>query len=94
MKEILEISAAIVGLLTALIPLIGRFLDMRKRAARQARHNQYVDRAPRPIHAFVAPLRPSIAIMPGACVCCLAGMPVGIWAFVILLRPEVSAAFT
>ena len=36
----------------------------------------------------------SIAIMPGACFCCLAGFPVGIWSLVILFRPEVSSAFT
>lgn len=36
----------------------------------------------------------SIAIMPGACFCCLAGFPIGIWSLVILFRPEVSSAFT
>jgi hypothetical protein len=35
----------------------------------------------------------SVAIMPGACVCCLAGFPVGIWSLTVLLRPEVSASF-
>ncbi|HTU22524.1 MAG TPA: hypothetical protein VMG10_31085 [Gemmataceae bacterium] len=36
----------------------------------------------------------SIAIMPGACFCCLAGFPIGIWSLVILFRPEVSSTFT
>jgi hypothetical protein len=35
----------------------------------------------------------SIAIMPGACVCCFAGVPIGIWSLVVLFRPEVSEAF-
>lgn len=33
------------------------------------------------------------AIMPGGCFCCLAGFPVGIWALVVLLKPEVSSSF-
>ncbi len=36
----------------------------------------------------------SFAIMPGACFCCLAGVPVGIWALSVLRKPEVSSAFT
>jgi hypothetical protein len=35
----------------------------------------------------------SFAIMPGACFCCLAGIPVGIWSLTVLLKPEVRAAF-
>jgi hypothetical protein len=35
----------------------------------------------------------SVAIMPGACMCCFAGFPVGIWSLSVLLRPEVSASF-
>jgi len=35
----------------------------------------------------------SVAIMPGAMLCCFAGMPVGIWSLTLLLRPEVKAAF-
>jgi hypothetical protein len=35
----------------------------------------------------------SVAIMPGACMCCCAGFPVGIWSLSVLLRPEVSASF-
>jgi hypothetical protein len=35
----------------------------------------------------------SIAVMPGACMCCMAGFPIGIWSLMVLLRPEVSASF-
>jgi hypothetical protein len=35
-----------------------------------------------------------IAMVPCASPCCLLGLPVGIWALVVLLRPEVKAAFT
>lgn len=35
----------------------------------------------------------SFAIMPGACVCCLAGFPVGAWSLSVLLKPEVVSAF-
>lgn len=35
----------------------------------------------------------SVAIMPGAFLCCFAGMPVGIWSLTVLLKPDVSAAF-
>jgi hypothetical protein len=35
----------------------------------------------------------SFAVMPGACFCCLAGLPVGIWSLAVLLKPEVSASF-
>ena len=35
----------------------------------------------------------SFAVMPGACFCCLAGVPIGVWSLVVLLKPEVSAAF-
>jgi hypothetical protein len=27
-------------------------------------------------------------------ICCLAGLPVGIWAFIVLLKPEVKSAFS
>jgi hypothetical protein len=36
----------------------------------------------------------SIAIMPGACFFCLAGLPVGIWSLVVLFRPDVSSCFS
>ena len=36
----------------------------------------------------------SFAIMPGACFCCIAGVPIGIWALSVLRKPEVSSAFT
>lgn len=36
----------------------------------------------------------SIAVMPAGCLCCFAGMPVGIWSIVTLLRPEVSSSFS
>lgn len=36
----------------------------------------------------------SIAIMPGACFCCLVGFPIGIWSLVVLFRPDVSSTFT
>ena len=35
----------------------------------------------------------SIALVPGSCMCCLLGIPSGIWSFVVLINPEVSAAF-
>jgi hypothetical protein len=35
----------------------------------------------------------SIAIMPGAYLCYFAGFPIGIWALMVLFRPEASAAF-
>jgi hypothetical protein len=35
----------------------------------------------------------SVAIMPGAAVCCFAGLPIGIWSLTVLFRPEVAAAF-
>jgi hypothetical protein len=35
----------------------------------------------------------SFAVMPGACFCCLAGFPVGVWCLIVLLKPEVSEAF-
>ncbi len=35
----------------------------------------------------------SFAVMPGACFCCLAGVPIGIWSLTVLLKPEVSSAF-
>jgi hypothetical protein len=34
------------------------------------------------------------AILPAACFCCFAGLPVGVWGFVVLMKPEVSSAFT
>jgi hypothetical protein len=43
-------------------------------------------------HRLVA-LAGSIAIMPGTCFCCALGFPVGIWSLVVLMRPEVKAAF-
>jgi hypothetical protein len=35
----------------------------------------------------------SVALVPGSCMCCLLGTPSGIWSFVVLLNPEVKAAF-
>ena len=35
----------------------------------------------------------SIAIMPASFVCCMGGVPVGVWSLVILMKPEVSTAF-
>jgi len=35
----------------------------------------------------------SFAVMPGACFCCLAGVPIGIWSLTVLLKPEVSSSF-
>jgi hypothetical protein len=35
----------------------------------------------------------SIAVMPGACACCFAGVPIGIWSLTVLLRPDVKDAF-
>lgn len=34
-----------------------------------------------------------VAIVPGLTGCCVTGMPFGIWALVVLIRPEVKAAF-
>ena len=34
----------------------------------------------------------AIRMLPCTC-CCIAGLPVGIWALVILLKPEVKSAF-
>jgi len=35
-----------------------------------------------------------IAMIPCISPCCLAGLPLGIWAIVVLVKPEVKAAFT
>ncbi len=35
----------------------------------------------------------SVAVMPGACMCCFAGMPIGVWSLTVLFRPDVAAAF-
>lgn len=35
-----------------------------------------------------------VAMVPCVSPCCLLGLPVGIWALVVLLRPEVKAAFS
>lgn len=35
----------------------------------------------------------SVALVPGSCMCCLLGIPSGIWSFVVLINPEVSRAF-
>jgi hypothetical protein len=35
-----------------------------------------------------------IAMIPCISPCCLIGLPAGIWALVVLLKPEVKAAFT
>ncbi|HXC16699.1 MAG TPA: hypothetical protein VNV60_04585 [Holophagaceae bacterium] len=35
-----------------------------------------------------------IAMIPCVSPCCLLGLPIGIWALVVLLKPEVKAAFT
>mgnify|MGYP000843977813 CR=1 FL=1 len=34
-----------------------------------------------------------LAIVPGFSCCCLFGMPLGIWALLLLLKPEIKAAF-
>jgi hypothetical protein len=43
-------------------------------------------------HRLVA-VAGSVAIMPGTCFCCLLGFPIGVWSMMVLLRPEVKAAF-
>ena len=35
----------------------------------------------------------SVALMPGSCMCCLLGLPSGIWSIVVLVNPEVKSAF-
>jgi predicted lysophospholipase L1 biosynthesis ABC-type transport system permease subunit len=35
-----------------------------------------------------------LAMIPCVSPCCLLGLPIGIWAIVVLVRPEVKAAFT
>ena len=35
----------------------------------------------------------SIALIPGSCMCCLLGLPSGIWSFLALINPEVKGAF-
>lgn len=35
-----------------------------------------------------------LAMIPCISPCCLLGLPIGIWALVVLLKPEVKAAFT
>jgi hypothetical protein len=35
----------------------------------------------------------SLAVMPGACMCCLAGFPIGIWSLIVLFRSDVRSAF-
>jgi hypothetical protein len=35
-----------------------------------------------------------VAMVPCISPCCILGLPIGIWALVILLKPEVKAAFT
>jgi predicted lysophospholipase L1 biosynthesis ABC-type transport system permease subunit len=35
-----------------------------------------------------------LAMIPCISPCCLLGLPIGIWAIVVLVRPEVKAAFT
>ena len=34
-----------------------------------------------------------IAMVPCISPCCLVGLPIGIWALVVLMKPEVKAAF-
>lgn len=34
-----------------------------------------------------------LTMIPGTSACCLLGLPLGIWAIVVLVRPEVRAAF-
>jgi hypothetical protein len=34
-----------------------------------------------------------LTMIPGTSACCLLGLPLGIWTIVVLLRPEVRAAF-
>ena len=35
-----------------------------------------------------------VAMIPCVSPCCLLGLPIGIWALVVLVKPEVKAAFT
>lgn len=35
----------------------------------------------------------SVALVPGSCMCCLLGIPSGVWSLVVLLDPDVRAAF-
>jgi hypothetical protein len=45
------------------------------------------------LKAYKLSIAGGIAIMPGACICCLAGMPIGIWSLVVLSLPQVRSAF-
>jgi hypothetical protein len=45
------------------------------------------------LRSYRLSLAGSVAIMPGACLCFFAGIPVGIWSLTVLLRPEVRDAF-
>ena len=42
---------------------------------------------------LLAALIPLCAVMPGMCLCCFAGMPIGLWSLSVLIKPEVSSAF-
>jgi len=35
-----------------------------------------------------------LAMVPCIGACCLIGIPIGIWSLVVLMKPEVKAAFT
>jgi hypothetical protein len=35
-----------------------------------------------------------VAMVPCLGPCCIVGIPIGIWALVVLMKPEVKAAFT
>jgi hypothetical protein len=46
------------------------------------------------LRSYGLSLAGSVAIMPGAILCCFAGIPIGFWCVVMLLKPEVKSAFT
>jgi hypothetical protein len=37
---------------------------------------------------------PALGLIPCFCPSCFVGIPVGIWSLVVLMKPEVKAAFT
>jgi hypothetical protein len=45
------------------------------------------------LRSYRLSLAGSVAIMPGACLCFFAGIPIGIWSLTVLLRPEVRETF-
>jgi hypothetical protein len=46
------------------------------------------------LRSYGLSLAGSVAIMPGAILCCFAGIPIGLWCVVVLLKPEVKGAFS